>query len=551
MQLVFSLSPGESKTITFLLGETENRKEAEQIISAYGKSKKIKEAFEEVKRYWDELLGTVQVNTPDPSMNLLLNRWLIYQTVVCRLWARSAFYQAGGAYGFRDQLQDVMALVYTTPEATRKQIILHCGHQFVEGDVQHWWHAGKGKGIRTKFSDDLLWLPFVTAHYIERTGDEKVLDELNVFLEDEPLKEDEDERYSIPRISIEQGSVYEHCIRAIERGLRFGEHGLPLIGSGDWNDGFSQIGPKGKGESVWLGWFLYLTLTRFASICDVRQDHERGARYRRIAEELQENIELHGWDGGWYRRAYFDDGTPLGSSQNTECQIDALAQSWSVFSGAARATRAKDAMLALEHYLWRKEDGVLLLLTPPFDKFLPDPGYIKGYVPGVRENGGQYTHGAAWSIFAYTMLGEGDKATELFQMLSPIHHARTEHEVNRYKVEPYVMAADVYAIHPHVGRGGWTWYTGAAGWMYQAGLEGILGFKREGDKLVLKPCIPSRWPGYRITYRYKTTQYEIVVENPMSRMTGCQRITLDEEVLTEPVILLKDDGQAHTIRLTL
>ena len=551
MQLMFSVSPGETKTITFLLGETENRQEAERIISTYGQPEKILEAFEEVKKYWDKLLGAVQVDTPDPSMNLLLNRWLLYQTVVCRVWARSAFYQSGGAYGFRDQLQDVMALVYTTPEATREQIILHCGHQFIEGDVQHWWHAGKGKGIRTKFSDDLLWLPYVTAHYIERTGDAGVLDETNTFLEDELLKEDEDERYSIPTISHEQGSVYEHCIRAIERGLRFGEHGLPLIGTGDWNDGFSRIGPKGKGESVWLGWFLYLVLTRFASICDVRQDLERGARYRRISEELQQNIELNGWDGGWYRRAYFDDGTPLGSSQNAECQIDALAQSWSVLSGAAKSTRAKDAMLALEHYLWRKEDGILLLLTPPFDKFLPDPGYIKGYVPGVRENGGQYTHAATWTILAYTSLGEGDKAAELFQMLSPIHHARTEHEVNRYKVEPYVVAADVYAIHPHVGRGGWTWYTGASGWMYQAGLEGILGFKCQGNRLILKPCIPSRWTGYRLTYQYKTTRYEIIVENPKGRMTGCERITLDEEVLLEPAILLKDDGQVHTVRLIL
>ena len=551
LQLKFPLSPGETKNITFLMGETESIPEMDRIISAYGKAEKIMEAFEEVTQYWDELLGKVQVHTPDPSMNLLLNRWLLYQTIVCRLWARSAFYQSGGAFGFRDQLQDVMALVYTNPESTRKQIILHCGHQFIEGDVQHWWHAGKGKGIRTKFSDDLLWLPFVTAHYIDRTGDDGILDELNSFLEDQPLKEDEDERYSIPRISGEQGSVYEHCVRAIERGLRFGVHGLPLIGTGDWNDGFSKIGAKGKGESVWLGWFLYLVLTRFAGLCDARQDLERGTRYRRLAVELQENMELHGWDGGWYRRAYFDDGTPLGSTQNSECQIDALVQSWSVLSGAAKPTRAKDAMLALEHYLWRKEDGVLLLLTPPFDKFLPDPGYIKGYVPGVRENGGQYTHAATWAILAYTSLGEGDKALELFQMLSPIHHTRTEHEVNRYKAEPYVIAADVYASHPHIGRGGWTWYTGAAGWMYQAGLEGILGFQRHGDKLVLKPCISSRWPSYRLTYQYQTAKYEIFVENPMGRMTGCEKITLDDVVLLEPEILLKNDGQIHTVRLTL
>jgi len=551
LQLIVALAPGESKTVTFLLGEAENCQEAEALVASFGQSEKTIEAFEEVNRYWNELLGAVQVDTPDPSMNLLLNRWLLYQTVVCRVWARSAFYQSGGAYGFRDQLQDVMALVYTTPEVTRKQLILHCGHQFVEGDVQHWWHAETGKGIRTKFSDDLLWLPFITAHYIERTGDTSLLDETSVFLEDEPLKEGEDERYSIPTLSDERGTVYEHCIRAIERGLHFGEHGLPLIGSGDWNDGFSRIGIKGKGESVWLGWFLYMILMRFSSLCDGRDDLERGTRYRRIAEELQRNMELHGWDGGWYRRAYFDDGTPLGSSQNSECQIDALAQSWSVLSGAAKPTRAKDAMLALEHYLWRKEDGVLLLLTPPFDKSLPDPGYIKGYVPGVRENGGQYTHGATWAIMAYASLGEGDKASELFQMLSPIHHARTEHEVNRYKVEPYVVAADVYASHPHIGRGGWTWYTGASGWMYQAGLEGILGFQRHGDTLVIKPCIPSSWPGYRLTYQFKTTKYEIIVENPRNRMTGCETITLDEEVLLEPTILLTDDGQVHTVRFTL
>jgi len=551
MRLEVSIMPGESKTISILIGETANRQEAEQIISVYKQPKNIGDAFEEVKQYWDKLLGNIQVKTPELSMNLLLNRWLLYQTVVCRLWARSAFYQSGGAYGFRDQLQDVMALVYTDPSVTRKQILIHCRHQFIEGDVQHWWHAEKGKGIRTQFSDDLLWLPFVTFHYIEHTGDLGVLDELTEFLEDDPLRMDEDERYSIPRISDEQGTVYEHCLRAIERGLRFGEHGLPLIGSGDWNDGFSRIGHKGRGESVWLGWFLYLTLVRFSALCDTRKDFERGARYRSLAEELLKNIELHGWDGGWYRRAYFDDGTPLGSSQNTECQIDALAQSWSVLSGAARPTRTQDAMLALEHYLWRKEDGLLLLLTPPFDKLLPDPGYIKGYVPGVRENGGQYTHGAAWAILAYTTLGEGDKAAELFQMLSPIYHARTEHEVNRYKVEPYVMAADVYGTHSHVGRGGWTWYTGAAGWMYQAGLEGILGFKRQGDTLVLKPCIPSRWAGFSLTYLYQTTKYEIFVENPYSKMSGFTKITMDEKELPEPVITLKDDGQPHTVRLIL
>lgn len=551
LQSKFTVPPGETKTIYYLLGETENQDAAERMVTAFGKAENVEKAFSEVKQFWDRMLGTVHVETPDPSMNVLLNRWLLYQTVVCRLWARSAFYQSGGAFGFRDQLQDVMALVNTSPERVRDQILRHCAHQFVEGDVQHWWHDEKGKGIRTKFSDDLLWLPYVTAHYLERTGDDDILKASIPFLEDHPLKEDEDERYSIPNISTEQGSVYEHCIRALERGLRFGEHGLPLIGSGDWNDGFSRIGCQGKGESVWLGWFLYLTLMRFAKVCDTQQDPERGTRYRQSAEELQKNMERHGWDGGWYRRAYFDDGTPLGSARNKECQIDAIAQSWSVLSGAAKESRAQDAMLALEHYLWRKDDGLLLLLTPPFDRFQPDPGYIKGYVPGVRENGGQYTHGAIWAIMAFASMGEGDKATELFQTLNPIHHSRTEHEVHRYKVEPYVMAADVYASHPHVGRGGWTWYTGAAGWMYQAGLEGILGFTRHGDQLVLKPCIPSRWTGYRLVYHYHETRYEIIVENPHGKMTGFEQITLDDALLPEPTVSLKDDQQPHTIHLIM
>lgn len=551
IQLTFAILPGETKKITFLLGEAQSRSEAEDLVKLYSQPKKWSVEFDKVTQYWDQMLGTVQVETPDPAMNLLLNRWLLYQTVVCRLWARSGFYQSGGAYGFRDQLQDSMALIYANPEGTRKQIIFHCAHQFVEGDVQHWWHEEKGKGIRTKFSDDLLWLPFVTLHYVERTGDMEIMEESVTFIEDQPLDDGVDERYSTPRISNEQGSVYEHCIRAIEKGLKFGDHGLPLIGSGDWNDGFSKIGPEGKGESVWLGWFLYFILTRFANLCDSQKDNERGKRYRDRAEELKQNLELHGWDGGWYRRAYFDNGAPLGSSENSECQIDAIAQSWAVISGAAKPSRTKDAMLALEHYLWKKDNGVLLLLTPPFDHSLPDPGYIKGYVPGVRENGGQYTHGAVWAVLAYTTMGDGDKAGELFQMLSPIHHARTEHEVNRYKVEPYVVAADVYASQLHVGRGGWTWYTGAAGWMYQAGLEGILGFKRNGNNLVFTPCIPSGWSGYRINYQYHTSRYEIVVENPMGKMTGIERITLDDKVMVEPVILLIDDNKVHKVHITL
>ncbi len=549
IQLEVSLSPGEDKKIHFLFGETESRQSAESFVEVYKDPQRIGSALVEVKAFWDRLLSTVQVHTPDRSLDLLLNRWLVYQTVVCRLWARSAFYQSGGAYGFRDQLQDVMALVVAAPRWTREQILRHCAHQFVEGDVQHWWHPERSKGIRTKFSDDLLWLPFVTADYLEHTKDYAILDEQVHFLEDEPLGEDEDERYSIPRVAQDVGIVYEHCLRAIERSLRFGEHGLPLIGSGDWNDGFSRIGVKGKGESVWLGWFLHLTLKRFASVCELRNEAGRAERYRQIAEELKDNLEKYGWDGGWYRRAYFDDGTPLGSVRNEECQIDCIAQAWAVISGAARPSRAKDAMLALEHYLLRKDDGILLLLTPPFNRSLPDPGYIKGYVPGVRENGGQYTHGAVWAVLAFIEMQRGDKAVDLYHMLNPINHARTESEVAHYKVEPYVMAADVYAVPPHVGRGGWSWYTGASGWMYQVGLEGILGFRLHGDTLLINPCIPGYWPGYRLEYRHKNTLYNITVENPKGRMTGVEKMLLDGEVVS--ALLLKDDGRFHEVKIIM
>lgn len=551
LQVEVLLAPGEEKTLFFLLGEAENDEAVQSLIAKYSDPAEPVRALQEVREFWNYLLGAIQVHTPDKAMDLLLNRWLLYQTVVCRLWARSSFYQSGGAYGFRDQLQDVMALVAVAPQWTREQILRHCAHQFVEGDVQHWWHAEVNKGIRTRFSDDLLWLPFVTADYLEHTGDYSLLDEVTAFLEDDLLPEGVDERYSIPRISAETGSVYEHCVRAIERGLCFGEHGLPLIGSGDWNDGFSRIGTGGKGESVWLGWFVYLTLQRFAPVCESRNDLERAERYRRVAEELRVNLEKHGWDGGWYRRAYFDDGTPLGSARNEECQIDCIAQAWAVISGAAKPARAQDAMLALEHYLLRRDEGILLLLTPAFDSFRPDPGYIRGYVPGVRENGGQYTHGAIWAVLAWAQMGEGNKATEVLQMLNPINHTRTESEVARYKTEPYVMAADVYATHSQVGRGGWSWYTGAAGWMYQTALEGILGFMLQGDKLIINPCIPRHWPGYSLEYRYKNTLYRIKVENPEGVMRGMGQMILDGQSLAGQVLQLQDDGKIHEVRIIM
>lgn len=550
LQRVVELEPNQELEVLFLVGEGESREEALALIAEFRSIDRVEQSYRDVIKFWDNHLGKLQIHTPDKSMDLLMNRWLLYQTLACRIWARSAFYQSGGAFGFRDQLQDAMPFASLSPEYTREQILRHCAHQFIEGDVQHWWHEEANKGIRTKFSDDLLWLPFVTADYIEHSGDYSILEEVTPFLTDNDLGEEEDERYSIPQVSGEQGTVYEHCIRALKRGMKFGEHGLPLIGSGDWNDGFSRIGIKGKGESVWLGWFLITTLDRFARICDVHEDHSRAEDYRQRVQQLKESMESAGWDGGWYRRAYFDDGTPLGSARNSECQIDALAQSWSVISGEARTSRAKDAMAALENYLWKKEEGILLLLTPPFVRSEPDPGYIQGYVPGVRENGGQYTHGAIWSILAFSLLGEGNKAAELFSMLNPINHTRTPQEVARYKVEPYVMAADVYAIPPHTGRGGWTWYTGAAGWMYQAGLEGILGFHKQGEEFSLKPCIPDHWPSYEMEYQYKSSVYRIRVENPHGRSTGVQQVFLDQEATQFP-IKLSDDGQEHWVRVIL
>lgn len=551
LQRVVELEPGQRTQLVFLLGEGETREGALNLARQFRSLDSIERAYQESQEFWDSLLGKIQVRTPEKSLDLLMNRWLMYQSLVCRIWARSAFYQSGGAYGFRDQLQDAMSMVQQAPEYTREQILRHCARQFVEGDVQHWWHPETGKGIRTRFSDDLLWLPYVTADYLEHTEDYSLLDETVPYITDELLAEGEDERYSIPRVAEEKGTVYDHCLRALRKGLVWGEHGLPLIGSGDWNDGFSRIGHRGKGESVWLGWFILATLKRFARVCEHRGDAAQAAEYRNMAAALNESLENSGWDGAWYRRAYFDDGTPVGSVRNRECQIDAIAQSWSVISGGARPARAESAMKAMESYLWKKEEGVLLLLAPPFENSSNNPGYIQGYVPGVRENGGQYTHGAIWSVLAWTMLGEGNKALQLFNMLNPINHARTPHEVARYKVEPYVMAADVYAIHPHTGRGGWTWYTGAAGWMYQVALEGILGLSRQGDRLSINPCIPEEWPGYEIDYVHGSSRYRIQVENPGNRMNGVGKIFLDGKAQAEDSIRLLDDGKEHQLRVVL
>lgn len=552
IQAVIGLKPREQKELLFMLGQGESLEAVGTCTKKYRNVKEAYGALTEVKAFWERTLRRVEVSTSDRSMNIMLNGWLLYQTLNCRMWARSGFYQSGGAYGFRDQLQDSMALVNVLPEITKKQILLHASHQFPEGDVQHWWHPGSNKGIRTRFSDDLLWLPYVTIYYIKTTGDIHILDERTGFLEDEPLRDGEDERYKIPYVSDLSASVYDHCIRAIEKALKFGHHGIPLMGSGDWNDGMNTVGNKGKGESVWLGWFLYDILVNFSELCRLKKDSNKADRYVNIAKEIAKAQEENAWDGNWYRRAYFDNGMALGSAENTECKIDSIAQSWSVISGASNPERAKEAMEAVEQYLIKKDDGLIMLLTPPFDEGDMEPGYIKGYLPGVRENGGQYTHAAIWVVMAYTFMGNGDMAWKLFNLLNPINHANTTMEASRYKVEPYVMAADVYAVPPHTGRGGWTWYTGAAGWMYSVGIQQILGFKKKGDKIMLEPCIPKDWLEYNIRYRHsKNTTYNILVRNPNRVSRGTAVIFLDGSKLEGNEIPLVEDGMEHSAEVNI
>ena len=423
----------------------------------------------------------MNVDTPDPAVNVMANGWLLYQTLSCRIWGRSGFYQSGGAYGFRDQLQDVMALVHAEPAIARAHLLHAAARQFKDGDVQHWWHPPAGRGVRTHFSDDFLWLPFVTCRYVTCVADTGVLDEPVSFLEGRPVKPEEEAYYDLPNRSEETATLYDHCVRAISHGFNFGEHGLPLIGCGDWNDGMNKVGHEGRGESVWLAFFQFDVLTRFAELAQSRGDNDFADRCLAHARHLQENIEHHAWDGQWYRRAYFDNGTPLGSSTNPECQIDSLPQSWSVLSGAGIPARSRQAMHSVDERLVRRDAGLVQLFDPPFDKSALNPGYIKGYIPGVRENGGQYTHAAIWTAMAFARMGDTERAWELFNMLNPVHHGGTDARIATYKVEPYVVTADIYAVEPHVGRGGWTWYTGSAGWMYRLLVETLLGIERKGD----------------------------------------------------------------------
>src|SRR3984885_86163 len=551
MQTKISLNPGEAVELKLFLGEESSSDAAVAVAERY-RGADLDEGLKSGTDFWDRTLGAVQVKTPDRSLDILANGWLLYQTLSSRVWGRTAFYQSSGAYGYRDQLQDVMALCVSSPAITREHILRAAAQQYAEGDVQHWWLPMSGQGIKTRVSDDRVWLPFVVAHYLEVTGDLSVLEEPVPFLGGGPLPPDVQEKFWAPP-SGNPAPLFEHCARALDSSLEIGSRGLPLFGTGDWNDGMNRVGILGSGESVWLAWFLYAALMRFAPIAEARGAKEAAGAWRKHAFAVQQAIEREAWDGDWYRRGYYDDGTVLGSVSSDECRIDSVAQSWAVISGAAPRERALRAMSAVNTQLVSRSDGLVKLFTPPFDHSAKDPGYIKAYPPGLRENGGQYTHAAMWTTLAFALLGDGDRAVELFSLLNPINHASTRAGIHRYKVEPYVVCADVYSAPAHVGRGGWTWYTGSAGWMYRTAAEGILGIKVRGTTLVVDPCIPRAWPGFEFTYKHGTSRYRITIKNPRGVNRGIAHAALDGKQLTGTAgeIQLMDDGRYHYGEITL
>jgi cyclic beta-1,2-glucan synthetase len=551
LQTKITLNPGETLELKLFLGEESSAEAALSLLEQY-RGADLDEVFRRVTDFWDRTLGVIQVKTPDRSLDILVNGWLLYQTLSSRVWGRTGFYQSSGAYGYRDQLQDVMALCVCLPAIAREHILRAAAQQYGAGDVQHWWLPTSGQGIKTRVSDDRIWLPFVVAHYLEVTGDLAVLDEPVPFLEGGPLAPGIMEHFSAP-LSGNPAPLFEHCVRALNSSLEVGAHGLPLFGTGDWNDGMNRVGIEGRGESVWLAWFLHAALMRFAPIAEARGAGEAAAAWRKHAFAVHQAVEREAWDGDWYRRGYYDDGTVLGSVSSDECRIDSVAQSWAVISRAAERERALRAMSAVNTQLVSRSDGLVKLFTPPFDHSAKDPGYLKAYPPGLRENGGQYTHAAMWTTLAFALLGDGDRAGELFALLNPINHASTGAGIHRYKVEPYVVCADVYSAPAHVGRGGWTWYTGSAGWMYRTAVEGILGIKVSGTTLVIDPCIPRAWPGFEFTYKHGASRYRITIKNPRGVNRGIAQATLDGKKLSEAPaeIRLADDGRYHYGEITL
>ncbi|MCC7132600.1 MAG: hypothetical protein IT352_08145 [Gemmatimonadales bacterium] len=547
LQCAIRLLPGQSHDVVVVLGAMPDLAGARAAIADWADPVRATAAIDAGVAAWDHRLSQVTVTTPEPSFDAMQNRWSLYQTLSCRMWARSALYQSSGAYGFRDQLQDSMALVYAEPGLAREHILRAAARQFLEGDVQHWWHPETGRGVRTRFSDDLVWLPYVVDHYVRVTGDRTVLDEPVPFLRMRTLEDGEHELYDLPEVASERASVHEHCIRALRRAATAGVHGLPLIGGGDWNDGMNRVGAEGRGESIWLAWFLIATLRNYAVQAEAWGDAVGAAECRTHADQYRTAVETHGWDGAWYRRAYFDDGTALGSSENDECRIDSIAQSWSVISNAGEPTRQAAAMAALERHLVRNDARLIQLLDPPFNRTTHDPGYIKAYVPGVRENGAQYTHAALWAVLATALRRDGDRAFELFQMLNPLTHARTPEEVDQYKVEPYVVAADFYTARGRLGRGGWTWYTGSASWMYRIGLENILGLTKRGDAISFAPAVPEHWPEFSVEYRHGQAGYSIVVRRPAQVRPDTAEVWLDGQRLAGSAVPLIDDGRRHAV----